>query len=138
MYTRFVYTMVADIFEHTVLCQSCQIPLVPESVVQEGFLLRSLQCHSCDYVLYHPDDVRDFEDYKKLRQQRFQVKLRFVGNSFCVSIPKEIVSFIRESQRAVENDFSHSVKLSLEEPGKVSLFFVKRNVYHVPLEEDER
>ena len=101
----------------------------PQAFEQDGFLIRSLHCPQCGHRLDHPGDLRDYADYLKIRGHDFNVKLRMVGNSFCVSIPKEIVSFLREFHHDVD-DFQDLVRLHLEKPGKVSLFFVQRNVYN--------
>ena len=45
--------------------------------------------------------------------------MRFVGNSYAVSIPKEIVNFMQEQEK-IMNDM---VRLSLEEFGRISLCF---------------
>ena len=45
--------------------------------------------------------------------------MRLVGNSYAVSIPKEIVSFMGEQEKTL-NDM---VKLCFEEMGKLSLDF---------------
>ncbi len=45
--------------------------------------------------------------------------MRLVGNSYAVSIPKEIVSFMREQEK-IMNDM---VRLCFEDMGKLSLNF---------------
>ena len=47
--------------------------------------------------------------------------MRIVGNSYAVSIPKEIVSFMQEKEKV----FNDMVKLCFEESGKLSLTFNK-------------
>ncbi len=45
--------------------------------------------------------------------------MRMVGNSYAVSIPREIVDFMQEQ----ENMMNNMVKLCFEEAGKISLGF---------------
>jgi len=45
--------------------------------------------------------------------------MRLVGNSYAVSIPKEIVSFMSEQEKIMDN----MVKLCFEEMGRLSLNF---------------
>ena len=62
------------------------------------------------------------EEYKKfndLKNKLFKVKLRVVGNSYTVSIPKEIVEFIHKQEKMM-NDI---VNLCFEESGRLSLRF---------------
>ena len=47
--------------------------------------------------------------------------MRLVGNSYAVSIPKEIVSFIQEQEKIMDN----MVKLCFEDFGRLSLNFRK-------------
>ncbi|MBI2666910.1 hypothetical protein HYX13_04820, partial [Candidatus Woesearchaeota archaeon] len=102
--------------------------------LHDGFELRAWECQKCSSVIYHPSDLRDYEDYKKLRKQNFNVKLRLVGNSFCVSIPKEIIDFqnemlneLEQEQRQMERKITQLVRLNLEEPGKIGLFFFQKS-----------
>ena len=45
--------------------------------------------------------------------------MRFVGNSYAVSIPKEIVDFMNEQEKVMD----HMVRLCFEEFGRISLNF---------------
>ena len=85
-----------------------------------------MECAKCCNIIYHRGDLKEYEYFKKLRARDFNVKLRMVGNSFCVSIPKEIIEFHRE----FEKEFNDLVRLSLEGPGKLSMFFVSRKFYN--------
>ena len=66
--------------------------------------------------------MAQYEGFKRLKQRDFEVKLRQVGNSWSVSIPKEIIQF--EAVKATK-----FVRLSLDNPGKVSISFtqIKKN-----------
>ena len=58
----------------------------------------------------------EFYEFKK---KEFDVKLRIVGNSYAVSIPMEIVNFMKEQEKMMDD----MVRLSFEEFGKISLNF---------------
>ena len=113
-----------DVFDQKILCNICETLMNKHSTLKDGFELRVLQCPTCKETLLHPGDLKEYEDFKKLKQRDFNVKLRMVGNSFCVSIPKELIDFHKEFEREL-NDL---VRLSLEGPGKISMFFMQRKV----------
>ncbi len=122
--------MSSDLFDHVILCNACHQAMVHRSFLKEGFVLRGLECSTCHIVSYHPGDVKDFERFSALRQRQFQVKLRMVGNSFCISIPKEIVEF-----HHFESELDQLVDLFLQEPHKLVLAF-HTNLYKTPTPED--
>lgn len=115
-----------DVFDQKVLCNKCEVLMRKNSALKDGFQLRALQCPQCQEVLYHPGDLKEYDDFKKLKERNFNVKLRMVGNSFCVSIPKELIDFHKE----FEKEFNELVRLNLEGPGKINMFFVQRKVYN--------
>jgi len=108
-----------DIFNNTILCNQCQEKTTDLSVFKEGFRLRAKKCPNCNKIIYHPLDLEEYNNFDKLKHKQFQVKLRMVGNSYTVSIPKEIIDFHEELNKEIDQ----LIKLSLEEPGKLSLFF---------------
>ena len=110
-----------DIFENKIVCKNCNKETKKVVSIKDGFKLRALQCPKCKKVWYHPLDIKAFNDFKKMRNKEFRVKLRMVGNSFCVSIPREIIEF-EDLERAV----NQMIYMSLEEPRKLSLFFTRR------------
>jgi hypothetical protein len=55
----------------------------------------------------------------RLKEKEFNVKMRMVGNSYAVSIPREIVDFMREQEKILDN----MVRLSFEEAGRLRLMF---------------
>mgnify|MGYP006865048817 CR=1 FL=1 len=57
-----------------------------------------------------------------MRKKDYSVKLRLVGNSYTVSIPKEIIDF----QENIFEEMNSLIKMSLESPEKLSLFFSKK------------
>jgi len=94
--------------------------------LKNGFLFRAVQCKKCHNKIIHPEDKQEYEKYLNLRNKRFSVKLRLVGNSYTVSIPREIVNFINEQNKIIDE----MVGLTLDKMGRLSLMFNK--------DEDER
>ena len=88
-------------------------------LVKNGFLIRAMICPKCHEKIIHPTDEQEYAKFINLRNKDFRVKMRLVGNSYAVSIPKEIVSFIREQEK-IMNDM---VRLCFEESGRLSLNF---------------
>ncbi len=91
------------------------------NLAKNGFIFRTLQCKKCNSKIVHPDDKHEYQAYLNLRNKNFSVKLRMVGNSYTVSIPKEIVNFINEQDKIIDD----MVRLSFESMGKLSLVFDK-------------
>jgi len=89
------------------------------NVIKDGFRLRALICPQGHSQIIHPNDEEEYKKFKELRQKEFKVKMRIIGNSYAISIPKEIVSFMREQEKLM-NDI---VQLCFEESGRVSLKF---------------
>lgn len=85
--------------------------------------MRAVVCPRCNERFFHPADADDFEKFKSMRNKTFKVKLRLVGNSYAVSIPKEIVSMMREQEKIMDD----MVKLCFHEFGKLSLDFGDEN-----------
>jgi predicted amidophosphoribosyltransferase len=109
----------SDIFENTILCKNCQRKMQPATAIKNGFRLRALRCEPCANQILHPEDLKDYTDFQNLKKKNFKVKLRFVGNSYAVSIPREIIDFMNEQ----ENEMNEMVNLCLEEMGRISLHF---------------
>jgi len=108
-----------DIFENTILCKNCNKKMVPATIERSGFPLRTLKCEVCKNQIIHPDDLKEYEDFQNLKKKHFQVKLRYVGNSYAVSIPREIIDFMGEQ----EKQMNEMVNLCFEEMGRISLNF---------------
>lgn len=108
-----------DIFEQKVLCSKCERVMRLSEAIEDGFRIRFLKCEHCGEKVVHPLDMQEYNDFMALKNKIFKVKLRVVGNSYTVSIPKEIVNFIREEER-IMNDM---VRLCFEEAGRLSLMF---------------
>ena len=88
-------------------------------ISKNGFNLRAKKCDKCGETILHPADKLEYENFVRLKQKEFNVKMRMVGNSYAVSIPREIVDFMKEQERILDN----MVKLSFEEAGKLRLMF---------------
>jgi len=122
MYTPRVYTKMTDLFNTTILCEDCNRKTSKGELLKDGFRLRYWNCENCNKKWFHPLDKQNYEDFQKLKQKEFHVKLRMVGNSYTVSIPREIIDFEEEFDR----EMNKLINLSLDEPGKISIFLRKR------------
>ena len=112
-----------DIFDNIILCNKCNKKMIPKLLTRNGFNLRTVKCENCGKSIVHPEDKREYEEFIKLKQKEYNVKMRMVGNSYAVSIPREIVDFMQEQ----ENIMNNMVKLCFEEAGKISLDFDSNN-----------
>ena len=108
-----------DIFEQKVLCSNCDRVMSRVDIVKNGFTLRVLQCARCAQKIVHPADMQEYNNFMSLKNKVFKVKMRIVGNSYAVSIPKEIVNFMREQDRIMDD----MVRLCFNEAKKLSLIF---------------
>ncbi len=114
-----------DLYYNTILCTNCNKKTVKTAIIKNGFSIRVLKCPNCNKEWYHPLDMQRYKNFQELKNKEFSVKLRMVGNSFCVSIPKEIIEF-EERFVLLEKEIDNLIRMSLEEPGKLSLFFSKK------------
>ena len=89
---------------------------------KNGFELRALRCDKCGEQIIHPADLNASEHFKDLKGKNFHVKLRMVGNSHAISIPKEIVNFINEMHRDMTREMD-MVRLQFEDFGRLSVHF---------------
>ncbi|MCK5149555.1 hypothetical protein KAJ87_01365 [Candidatus Pacearchaeota archaeon] len=109
----------SDIFDNTILCRKCNFKMQKAKIVKSGFLFRAMICPKCHEKLIHPVDEQEYIKFINLKNKEFRVKMRLVGNSYAVSIPKEIVSFMNEQKKIMDN----MVKLCFEDMGRLSLNF---------------
>jgi len=123
----------ADIYENTILCENCNKKTVKGFAIKNGFKIRSWKCPSCNKVWYHPSDMQEYENFQKIKNQTFQVKLRMVGNSYTISIPREIIEFEEEMHRKI----NEMISMTMEEPTKLSIFFSKEIRKFINEEDDE-
>lgn len=113
--------MANDIFENTIICKDCNREMKRVQFLKNGFTFRAVQCPKCGQRIIHPADESEYNHYMQLRNKTYSVKLRMVGNSYAVSIPREIVNFINEQNKMMDE----LVSLSFERMGKISLIFDK-------------
>ena len=113
----------SDIFNAVVLCDDCNQRMEKSIVIKSGFEVRALKCPNCNKIYLHPEDKTKIENFEKLRNKSFNVKLRMVGNSYTVSIPREIISYQDEIQKKLNN----MIMMAMEEPEKLSIFFFKKD-----------
>ena len=113
--------MVRDIFDQKILCEKCDSKMEKENLQKNGFVFRTMKCSNgkCNHRIIHPLDQQEYDKFINLKNKDFRVKMRLVGNSYAVSIPKEIVSFMNEQQKIMDE----MVKLCFEDFGKISLKF---------------
>mgnify|MGYP005866972373 CR=1 FL=1 len=112
-----------DIFDAKILCKHCNVEMQQINVVKGGFALRAISCPKCNDKIIHPTDLHRLESFNNMKQKTYNVKLRVVGNSHAISIPKEIIDFINDMNKGMNNHMDDMVKLCLEDFGKVSLRF---------------
>src|SRR4030043_2265243 len=110
-----------DLFDNTILCNKCNTKMQKAQIVKNHFLFRALVCPKCNEKIIHPADEQEYSKFIGLKNKEFHVKMRLVGNSYAVSIPKEIVSFMPEQEK-IMNDM---VRLCFEDIGKLSLNFTE-------------
>lgn len=111
--------MTTDIFENPVLCKNCNIRMKNAKLIRNGFEMRALLCDKCGNKIIHPSDEEEYSKFLSLKGKIFKVKMRIVGNSYAVSIPKEIVDFMHEQEK-IMNDM---VRLCFNDAKKLSLMF---------------
>jgi uncharacterized paraquat-inducible protein A len=111
--------MTNDLFDNTILCRKCSTKMQKAQIAKNNFVFRAVICPKCGEKIIHPADQQEYDRFVNLKNKEFHVKMRLVGNSYAVSIPKEIVSFMREQEK-IMNDM---VRLCFEDMGKLSLNF---------------
>ena len=114
-----------DIFDQKILCRKCNIPMERGEICKNNFKIRVLICSNgkCKEKVIHPVDEAKYNKFINLKNKDFKVKMRLVGNSYAVSIPKEIVSFMNQQKKAMDE----MVRLCFEDMDRVSLSFSKLN-----------
>jgi hypothetical protein len=110
--------MPEDIFDTIIICNNCNKPTERILIKKDGFNIRGWECKTCNKVWMHPKDKEDYRQFQEIRNRKFQVKLRLVGNSWTVSIPKEIIRF-------EEVNKTELIDMSMESPEKLVIFFKK-------------
>ena len=108
-----------DLFNNKIVCGKCNQVMIAIKVQKNGFILRAVKCLKCGNRIFHPHDEEEYRNFVNLKKKEYNVKMRFVGNSYAVSIPREIVDFMKEQEKIMDE----MVKLSFEELGRISLVF---------------
>lgn len=116
-----------DLFNNTILCDKCNQKTKKITIFKDGFQIRALECPNCNKRWFHPLDYKNYKDFTELKNRDFQVKLRMVGNSFSVTIPREIIEF-EEKFRQLEKEMDKMLHMSLQEPGKLMIIFKKGEI----------
>jgi Zn-finger nucleic acid-binding protein len=116
-----------DIFDNQILCKNCKVEMQKTIIRRNGFELRAIECPRCKEQIIHPADLNASQQFNDLKGKTFSVKLRMVGNSHAISIPKEIVDFMNETQRMhndIRKEMDNMVKLCFEDFGnlRINLF----------------
>ncbi|MDO8508718.1 MAG: hypothetical protein Q7S27_03470 [Nanoarchaeota archaeon] len=112
-----------DIFDAKILCKNCNMEMKQGIVDREGVELRAVKCNNCGDMIIHPADLSYFQHFKDLKGKTYNVKLRVVGNSHAISIPKEIVNFMNEMHKTARRDMDDMVRLCFEDFRRLSLVF---------------
>ncbi|MBM3232103.1 hypothetical protein FJZ21_01865 [Candidatus Pacearchaeota archaeon] len=111
-----------DIFDNIILCKNCNIKMQKTIVKKNGLELRAVICNKCKDQIIHPADLNSMENFNQIKDKKYDVKLRVVGNSHAISIPKEIVEFIQHQEKMMDD----MVRLCFEDMNKLSLRFHTR------------
>ena len=90
-------------------------------IAKNGFLFRAVICPKCNEKIIHPADEQEYNKFVNLKNKEFHVKMRIVGNSYAVSIPKEIVSFMKQQEKIMDD----MVRLCFEDMGRLSINFTE-------------
>ena len=112
-----------DIFESIILCKDCKRKMEKGVMLKEGFTLRYVYCPKCKEKIWHPQDMMEYEQFRNLKKKQFKVKLRIVGNSYAITLPREIINFIKEIEKEFNIKKEQEVKLMIDEIGKLNLVF---------------
>ena len=112
-----------DIFEGVILCSKCGNRMEKGMLIRDGFKLRYVYCPKCKIKLWHPADMQEYKHFKDLKKREFKVKLRIVGNSYAVTLPREIINFIKDIEKEFNIRAHEEVKLIMNEMGKLNLVF---------------
>lgn len=112
-----------DIFDAKILCKKCNREMRNTIVNRNGLELRAVECPNCHDRIIHPADLNGLEQFKDIKDKRFNVKLRMVGNSHAISIPKEIIDFMNERHKEMKNQMDDMVSLWFEDFDTLKLSF---------------
>ena len=111
-----------DIFDTKITCNKCNIAMNKGELVKNGFSLRMVECLKCGDRIMHPGDMGEYNQFVELKNKEFRVKLRIVGNSYAVSIPREIINFMQEQEKMM-NDM---VSMCFDSAKRLNITFGER------------
>lgn len=114
----------SDIFDNTILCKNCNIKMNKIIINKKGFQLRTVSCKNCKENIIHPVDLNNMQNFNNIKDKTYNVKLRIIGNSHAISIPKEIVNFMTHQEKVMDN----MVRLCFEDMHRLSLRFGKEDI----------
>jgi len=129
-----------DIFDAKIMCKNCNSEMKQAIVKKNGLELRAVECVKCGDKIIHPADLNGMEKFKDLKGKTFSVKLRMVGNSHAISIPKEIIDFMNEMNHVHNETRKHMddmVRLCFEDFKSLSLRFGEDDLFDLDDEEHE-
>lgn len=112
-----------DIFDTKIICKKCNVEMKPGMVNKAGAELRVVRCERCGDKVIHPADLNCFEQFRGLKGKTYNVKLRVVGNSHAISIPKEIVNFMNSTHKRMKREMDDIVRLCFEDFKRLSVRF---------------
>ncbi len=112
-----------DIFDTKIVCKKCNEQMQPTEIHREGVSLRAVICPQCEDRIYHPEDLNALDHFRNIRNKTYIVKLRVVGNSHAISIPKEIIEFMNEQHHQASKQMDEMVRLCFEDFGRLSVRF---------------
>lgn len=119
-----------DIFDAKIMCKNCNREMQAGTVKKAGAELRAMICQKCGDKIIHPADLNCLNKFNDLKGKTFSVKMRMVGNSHAISIPKEIFDFLNERHKDMHSEMSRMqkemedmVRLSFDNFDKISLSF---------------
>jgi phage FluMu protein Com len=110
-----------DIFDTEIKCKKCNQVMQRSDFIKNHFAFRAIQCPECKEKIIHPIDEQEYKKFLNLKNKEFRVKMRLVGNSYAVSIPKEIVSFMEGQEKILDE----MVRLCFEDFSRITLNFDK-------------
>lgn len=126
-----------DIFDARIMCKKCNKEMKSTIVNRNGLELRAVECSQCRDNIIHPADLNGSEHFNNLKGKTFNVKLRMVGNSHAISIPKEIIEFVNERHGEMRRDMDDMVRLCFEDFDRLSVRFWGEDSDDIISEEQE-
>jgi len=119
-----------DVFDAKIMCKRCGIEMKKCVIDKNNVQVRAVKCAKCGDKIIHPADLNCLNHFNDIKDKKFDVKLRMVGNSHTISIPKEIVDFMNEQQsmmqerhKRMRREMDEMVRLAFEDFGRLRIDF---------------